>query len=168
MIKKILVIIIVLMIGQISSAQSLITDSIRYSYFDESSILLQQVKIYEIRNETPNVYLLWIVKNPIQNKNTKNLIHDYFLRRRHDFNLLNVLNEDFVDYSRIEIGQNFLKEINPNESFYIATIGPCEVNLSNKIVLVKKDIVENYLKIKIKQQFLFDKSILVLMNKCPQ
>ena len=85
------------------------------------------------------------------NRTNIELIHDYFKKRKGDFNLIEMMCENLLNKQSINIGYSFIKNITANETFsyFIAKNEKASNFYSERIVLIKKKDVEQYLKMEI-------------------
>ena len=124
-----------------------------------------QIEEITITNNSEEDYLTWISRISTTNTPNRELIHRYFFSNHGDFRLFDLVHPDNrVSYLEHKIGIYFIKNIHPNESFtYI--INKDNENLGfydNKISIISRKEVENYIQIPIREDLFFPSSSIAL------
>ena len=85
------------------------------------------------------------------------MVRDYFKKRRGDWNLQELMFENLLDSTSTCVGYSFIKKILPGEIFsYIIAKNEASSNFYRKrIVLMKKNEVETYLRMEIDNIFYY-------------
>ena len=149
--KKIILLILVFIfyLEPIYSQDSIRISVSQYSYF-EDDICYTAIEL-SILNIGVEEYVMWISKETsIVGISKENLIHDYFIKRKEDFSLLDLIYENLLGNIPIRVGDNFLKDIKCNERFLIIFLFQQKMDESyafdfykNKVVLIDKKKLEN-------------------------
>lgn len=140
-------------------------DTIPFCYFN--GITQQTLSFCEflITNNSSEDYLTWVSLTPINNKSNIELVHDFFKRRKGDFNLVEMMYEDLLDKQPINIGHSFVKNISAGKTFsYIIDKADAEF-YQERIVFLKKKEVEQYLRMRIDEKYFFNSSFILLIGK---
>lgn len=132
-------------------------DTVSMYYFNGFIQKMQKIETYKMKNYTNEEYLTWISMSPIDHKTNSELIHDYFIKRKGDFNLIEMMNEGLLKDKAINIGYSFIKNILPNETFsyVILKSDSNTIFYQERIVLIKKKEVELYLNMQIKRSYFY-------------
>lgn len=138
-------------------------DSVACSYFNGISRRYEIVDLYQITNTSDEEYLTWISLHPNEAKPTEALIREFFLKPKGDFNLMGLFNEDFY-IPTCEIGYTFIKSIKPRETFsYVVKKTRVKSTFyRDRIVVISRKEVEQFLKFHIADNFLYKEPIIVL------
>jgi hypothetical protein len=112
---------------------------------------------YQITNNSNEEYLTWIALTPNNDKTNIELVHDFFKKRKCDFNYLELVYEDIIYNKPISIGYTFIKKIMPGEmfSYFIVKTNTNSTFYQDRIVVVKKKEVEQYLRMQIEEKYFF-------------
>ncbi len=141
-------------------------DTVSISYFNG---IVQQSEIlvnYNIRNESNDTYLTWVSLSPKDNRSDIELIHSFFIKRKGDFNFIQMMFDNLLDNTFISIGYSFIKEIPPQKNFSYIIQQDSNLGLyRDRIVLVKKKTVEQYLKMRIEQNVFYQLSSILLRER---
>lgn len=135
-----------------------------YSY-EYQNELSKNIKIYyfEINNMSTDTYMTWISDGLIDNLSDKQLIRDYFFKRRGDIALASLMYECLDFPKPITIGLNFIKSIGTNEKFTYYILDPSKVNYyKERIVVLKRKAVEDYIKTTIPINYLWHNNSIIL------
>jgi hypothetical protein len=142
-------------------------DTISFCYFNSITEQNQIIDIYKIRNNSNEDYLTWVSLAPINNRTNIELMHDFFKQRKGDFNFMEMVYENLLDAQRISIGYSFIKNITAGKTFsyIIAKTNTDSILYKNRIIVISKEEVERYLKMKIDEKYFFQSSSIVLTEK---
>jgi hypothetical protein len=125
-------------------------DRTEYCYVSSDS-LEYRVITYEIKNESKEPYITFLYYKPV--RNSSQAIWRFFVQPIGEFNLLSMLTDNVVirEDPQTVIETNFMKIINPNESFkYIIHI-PSNIDgdIGKYIYIEKKSVAEQMLMVTI-------------------
>lgn len=122
-----------------------------------------------ITNTTDEEFVLWFSGDSTNVKSEKDIVHDHFIKRIYDFSLFDLFGEDFVDYNSImEHLDTFQAILKPHKSFYILIINENNsemINLADKIVLLPKKTLDEFLAPLDLRFFYTNESIIIHNNK---
>ena len=98
-----------------------------------------------------------ISKYQITNKSNSELVHDFFKKKKGDFSFIEMMFEDLSDEHLMNVGYSFIKKIAPGKTFsyFIAQTDRKSKFYQERIVLMKKREVEQYLRIQIDEKYFF-------------
>ena len=150
------------------NAQCLIHyDTITNKYYNGIIEEREIIDKYQITNNSDENYLTWVALEPINDRTDIELVHDYFKKRKGDFNLVEMMFENLLDSLPINIGYSFIKNIAPKESFsyYISKKNMASNFYRERIVLIKRKEVEQYLKMEIDTKYIYQYSNIFLIEK---
>ena len=150
------------------NAQCLIHyDTITNNYYNGITEEGEIIDKYLITNNSDENYLTWVALEPINDRTDIELVHDYFKKRKGDFNLVEMMFENLLDSLPINIGYSFIKNIAPKESFsyYISKKNMASYFYRERIVLIKRKEVEQYLKMEIDTKYIYQYSNIFLIEK---
>jgi hypothetical protein len=150
------------------NAQCLIHyDTITNKYYNGITEEREIIDKYQITNNSYENYLTWVALEPINDRTDIELVHDYFKKRKGDFNLVEMMFENLLDSLPINIGYSFIKNIAPKESFsyYISKKNMASNFYRERIVLIKRKEVEQYLKMEIDTKYIYQYSNIFLIEK---
>ncbi|MBR4619942.1 MAG: hypothetical protein IKO46_03060 [Salinivirgaceae bacterium] len=150
------------------NAQCLIHyDTITNKYYNGITEEREIIDKYQITNNSDENYLTWVALEPINDRTDIELVHDYFKKRKGDFNLVEMMFENLLDSLPINIGYSFIKNIAPKESFsyYISKKNMASNFYRERIVLIKRKEVEQYLKMEIDTKYIYQYSNIFLIEK---
>ena len=155
--KRIHVLLFVILLKSITLNAQCQIDSIYVSYFNGITDRNQIIDIYKITNNSDEDYLTWISLTPVNNRTNLEMVRDYFKKRRGDWNLQELMFENLLDSTSTCVGYSFIKKILPGEIFsYIIAKNEASSNFYRKrIVLMKKNEVETYLRMEIDNIFYY-------------
>ncbi|MBO4615497.1 MAG: hypothetical protein J5709_10325 [Bacteroidales bacterium] len=121
-----------------------------------------------IINNTDEEYITWITKNSVADRTNDQKITDYFFHHKphYDFSLFNLMCENIVFEGgwRPIIDYSLLKNILPGREFTYMFI-KTDTNMDlykDRVVLLKRKDVEEFLKFEIQDYFLFPQSSIVI------
>lgn len=142
-------------------------DTVIYRYFNGLTEQPQIIKKYQITNNSTEDYLTWVSLIPINNKSTIELIHDFFKRRKGDFSLIEMIYENLLERQPVSIGYSFIKNITTNKTFsyFIVKTDINSTIYEDRIVIIKKKEVEQYLKMQIEEKIFSQLSNIFLVEK---
>lgn len=150
------------------NAQCLISiDTISVNYFNGITEKKEIIDNYHIINNSGEDYLTWVSLLPINNRTNIELIHDYFKKRKGDFNLIEMMYENLLDNKPINIGYSFIKNITAGTAFsYFIVKNETASNFyRERIVIIKKKEVEWYLRMTIDKKYFCQLSNIFLIEK---
>ena len=145
--KKILLISIIVCSAISSTMLSQVQiDTISICYYNgiiNQKQILERIQITNYSNED---YITWVDLDPITDKSNKDIIHDFFKKRKGDFSFMQMMHEDLIEEQSINVGYSFIKNIKPKETFSydIIKITPNSDTYNNRIVILRRDEVELY------------------------
>jgi len=109
---------------------------------------------YEIENNSNNVSYLWIEKDIHSSERER--IRDYIMKSKGDMSVYQMAMETEITFGCRTIFGNFLKKINPKETFTIQILSAEELSeykkeqifkyLDEHIVIVNEHILKQYIK----------------------
>lgn len=165
---KLLKYIIFLLIGFSLNVQSQIRiDTLSYSYLDGITHKDRVIDTYRITNNSNEEYLTWISLDSVNCKSNIDLVHDYFKKRKGDFSYMDMFYEHLLDEQPISIGYSFIKNIKKGETFSysIAKTDTNSTFYQDRIVVMKRKEVEEYLRDKLDEKYFFKFSQIFLVEK---
>ncbi len=129
------------LLSAIRCFSQILIDTVTYIYYDDVGV---EYKIWElkVRNNTEDIYFTWISPDSIIKKSKKDQIHDFFIKRYGDFSYLDLYYEGLLHRFSWS-NRNFIKKINPNETFTYDVLYKNINTYENKIVIVTKDEIES-------------------------
>ncbi len=132
-------------------------DTVSFSYFNGITEQNQTIDNYKIINNSNEEYLTWVSLVPTSNKSNVELIRDFFKKRKGDFNLIEMINENLLNDKSISIGYSFIKNILSGDTFsyFIAKTNTNSTFYQDRIVVIKKKEVEQYLNMQIERKYYF-------------
>lgn len=142
-------------------------DPISVNYFNGITEKKEIIDKYHIINNSDEDYLTWVSLVPINNRTNIELMHDYFKKRKGDFNLIEMMCENLLENQPINIGYSFIKNITAGTTFsYFIVKNETESNFyRERIVIIKKKEVEQYLKMTIDKKYFYQLSDIFLIEK---
>jgi len=142
-------------------------DTVSYSYFNEITGYVTIIDNYKIINNSNDDYLTWVSLVPKNDKSNIELMHDFFKKRRGDFNFIEMINENLMNEQPISIGYSFIKNILAGETFsyFIAKHNSSSTFYQDRIVIIKKKDIEQYLNMKIKNKYFFPFTSIFITEK---
>lgn len=159
---------IVLFCGMNPSAHSQIyIDTTSFSNFNWLTKQKQTVKKYRITNNSDEDYLTWVETIPVDGQDTEFLITYYFFKPIGDFSF-GALMYDHAKTDPACIGATFLKNISAGKSFsYFIIKTDIKSNFyEDRIVIMKRSEVEQFLKIHIDEEYLYQSPDIFLIESC--
>ncbi len=159
--------ILMLCILDLNAQNQLQIDTVSYCYFNGLTEQRQKIDTYKITNNSNDEYLTWVSIVPVNHKSHQELIRDYFIRQKGDFNLIGMMNDDLLNDKTINIGYSFIKNVLSGEifSYIIAKTSSNSTFYQDRIVIIKKKEVEQYLDMQIEKKYLSPlKSIFLIEN----
>ena len=101
-------------------------------YYDVASKQEYRMVTYKITNLSIDKYAYtWIFYEEPFAKKSKNAKNRYLLKHHGEFGLLNLLTDNVVGEMYHELGDFFIKEINPGGSFEYIVIAPSNISLKH-------------------------------------
>lgn len=166
-INNILISVFLSFIVDINAQCQMQTDTISFRYYNGITLQIQILDNFQITNNTNEEYLTWVSLSPVNNKSNIELIRDYFLNRRGDFNLLEMVYEKLLNEQQISVGYSFVKNIAVGETFsyFIAKSDSSSTYYQDRIVVMKRSEVEQYLRDNLEKFCLFKYDSIVLVEK---
>lgn len=145
-------------------------DTISVNYFNGITEKEEIIDNYQITNNSDEDYLTWVSLVPSNNSPSIKLIRDYFLKmgRNGNFNLIGLMNDNLLTReSMCEVGFTFIKNISPCETFsyFVAKNGKESRFYRERIVIIKRKEVEQYLQMQIDEIYFFKLSSIFLIEK---
>lgn len=142
-------------------------DNTEINYFNEITGKNEIIENYRITNNSNEEYLTWVSLEPINERTNTELVHDYFKKRKGDFSFLEAMFENLLDEQPTVIGYSFIKNINPGETFhyFIAKNEKSSVFYRERIVLIKRKEVEQYLRMPIDDKYFYESPSIILTEK---
>ena len=136
---------------------SLQVDTTSFNYFNGITGQYCTTDNYKITNNSNEEYLTWVSLVSTNEKSNIELIHDFFKKRKGDFNLIEMINENLLNEQPVSIGYSFIKSILAGETFsyYIAKTNSNSTFYQDRIVIIRKKEVELYLNMKIEKKYFF-------------
>ncbi len=131
-------------------------DTVYVYYYND---IIKQNQISEsirITNNTNEDYLTWIDSEPVADKSNKEMVHNFFRKVKGDFSFMQMMYEGLLEKQPVRIGYSFIKNIPPGErfSYLIIKITPDSNIYNDRIVILKRAEVEEYLRTKIEDKYL--------------
>lgn len=148
----------------LNAQNKIVVDTLSFCYLNGITQQSQAVYEYRITNNSGEDYLTWVSLVPINNKSDMELVHDYFRRRKGDFNLIEMMHENLLDKRPISIGYSFIKNISVGKTFSYFIDQADARFYRERIVFLKKKEVEQYLRMQIDEKYFFDFSSIFLMG----
>lgn len=132
-------------------------DTLSFCYFNGITGQTQTISKYQITNKSNEDYLTWISLLSINKKSNSELVHDFFKKKKGDFSFIEMMFEDLSDEHLMNAGYSFIKKIAPGKTFsyFIAQTDRKSKFYQERIVLMKKREVEQYLRIQIDEKYFF-------------
>lgn len=163
-----ILLLILLLISMACNTQGQIQiEASEVNYFNGITGQNEIMESYRIKNNSNEDYLTWISLEPINERTNIELIHDYFKKRKSDFNFLEAMFENLLDEQPTIIGYSFIKNINPGETFhyFIAKNDKSSVFYRERIVLIEKKEVEQYLRMVIDEKYFYESPSIILTEE---
>ena len=115
-------------------------------YYDVAGKQEYRMVTYKITNLSADKYAYtWIFYEEPFAKKSRNAKNRYLLQHHGEFGLLNLLTDNAVGEMYHELGEFFIKEISPGESFEYIVIAPSKITqkiIDNKIKPFIYDVLE--------------------------
>lgn len=142
-------------------------DTVSFHYYNGITAQAQIIDNYQITNNSNEDYITWVSLVPAINKSNIELIRDFFKNRKGDFNLIEMIYENLLDEQPINIGYSFIKNIAIGETFsyFIVKTDTNSTFYQERIVVVKRKEVEEYLKMEIQKKYFYQLSSIFLTEK---
>lgn len=140
-------------------------DTTSFCYLNGITQQAQAIYEYRITNNSNEDYLTWVSLVPINNKSDIELVHEYFKSRKGDFNFIEMMYENLLDKRPISIGYSFVKNITVGKTFSYFIDKADTKFYKERIVILKKKDVEQYLKMQIDEKYFFKSSCIYLIGK---
>ena len=133
-----------------------------YEYLDEQSRDVSSCCV-EINNTSTDDYLTWISSTPVDDLSDEQLIRAYFFERKGDFSLASLMYECIDIPGSVVIGVDFIKAISNGVMFTYYLSDTSKMDYYRKrIVLLKRKTVEDIIKVKIPNSYLWCGDSIVL------
>lgn len=142
----------------------IIADSIPMSYYDAITNRTYTIVCYEITNNSSEDYYTWISLDTIDNKTKKDILHDFFKKRKGHFSYIDLMFEELATPLSISIGYTFITKISPGCKFHYIFVQSNGVDsiYSNRIVVMPKAEVESYVRFEIDEKYFYKCAYIVL------
>ena len=139
-------------------------DTVAVSYYNGITDKNEIIEEYLIKNNSNEDYLTWVSLEPINERTDTELVHDYFKKRKDDFSLIEAMFENILDEQPTIIGYSFIKNIKPGETFsyYISQNETVSNFYQERIVLIKRKEVEQYLRMQIDDKYFYESPSIIL------
>lgn len=167
-IKAHILLLILLLISIACNTQGQIEiEASEVNYFNGITGKNEIMESYRIKNNSNEDYLTWVSLEPINERSNIELVHDYFKKRKSDFNFLEAMFENLLDEQPTIIGYSFIKNINPGETFhyFIAKNDKSSVFYRERIVLIEKKEVEQHLRMVIDEKYFYESPSIILTEE---
>ncbi len=163
----ILLLTLLLVITACNAQHQIHIDTTEVSYFNEITGKNEIMESYRITNNSDEDYLTWVSLEPINERTNTELVHDYFKKRKDDFTLIEAMFENILDERPTIIGYSFIKNIKPGETFsyYISQNETVSNFHQERIVLIKRKEVEQYLRMQIDDKYFYQSPSIILTEK---
>ncbi len=123
---------------------------------------------YEILNSSDDDYLTWVSSCSIKNKSESEIVREFFVSNKGDFNYFSLISDNLLNsvVPKDIIGFTFIKRISKGEkfSYHIIKSNSSCAFYSDRIVIIKRERVEEYIKMKLEEQFFSELPSVFLMN----
>ena len=146
-------------------AQSyVLIDTLSLCYSNGITYQTNTINSYRITNNTNEEYLTWVSLAPTNSKSKIGLIRDFFLARKGDFSFMEMMYEKLLCDQSISIGYSFIKKIAIGETFsyFITKSNPFSMFYQDRIVVIRRREVEQYLRVNIDDSCFFQPDFIVL------
>ena len=118
---------------------------------------------YKITNDTDKDLLTWLSNYPVTNMSSLEIIAAYLKEGCEDECLLDLIINDKLDTNSLKkIGKDFIKNISPKKTFCYLIKTDKQTNLSNRIVIVKREDVKMYMLTHILDEYFYSKDSIVV------
>lgn len=164
-IKAHILLLILLLISIACNTQGQIEiEASEVNYFNGITGKNEIMESYRIKNNSNEDYLTWVSLEPINERSNIELVHDFFKKRKGDFNFLEAMFENILDEQPTAIGYSFIKNINPGETFsyYISHNETVSILYQERIVLIKRKEVEQYLRMQLDDKYFYESPSIIL------
>jgi hypothetical protein len=163
---NIVILLLVLCCLKLNAQDTLQINQTSLNYFDgvtEKECYIDKVLII---NRSSEDYFTWISIVPIKNKSNSELIRDYFLKRKGDFNLLEMMYENLL-CDKQDIGYSFIKNIASGSSFLycISKKKLYSTFYRDRLVFISKKEVERCLRQSLKELHFYPYTDIFLLEK---
>ena len=157
---------IVALLFHLNAKCEIITDSTSMSYYDAITKRTYTMVCYEITNNSSEDYYTWISLDTIDNKTKKDIIYDFFKKRKGDFSYIDLMFEELAKPLSISIGNTFITKISPASKFHYLFVQSNGANsiYSNRIVVIPKAEVESYIRFRIDEKYFYKCAYIVLYD----
>ena len=150
------------------NAQNLLQiDTVSFRYFNGLTKQEQIIDSYKIINNTDEEYLTWVSLLSVNSKSNVELIRNFFMKRKGDFNYLELMYENLLNEKSINIiGYSFIKNITQRETFsyFIVKTNSDSKFYIDRIVVIPKKEVEKHLKISLNEKYFFPQKELIILE----
>ena len=163
---KIIVFILTLVCFFNLTANSVYIDTVYCNYYNNLVKQKQLIVNYKLKNISDEDYLTWVSITPVEKKSDRELVYEFFKQRKGDFSWLQMMYEGLLETQIMNVGYSFIKNIHPNETFsyYVCKIDKKSFFYEDRIVIIQKKKVEQYLKEKLDDKYFFQLPYIVLID----
>lgn len=167
MINNILISIFLSCVVDINAQCQMHVDTISFRYYNGITSQIQIIDNYQITNNTNEEYLTWVSLTSKNDKSNIELIWDYFMRRKGDYSLMEMICENLLSRQQFSMGYSFVKNIAVGETFsyYIVKTDSSSTYYQDRIVVMRRCEVEQYLRDNLDKVCLFKYDSIVLVEK---
>lgn len=139
-------------------------DTFSYSYYNGITQQYQIIDNYKISNNSNEDYYTWVSLLPAINKSNTELIHEFFKKKKGDFSFVEMIYDNLLNDQPINLGYSFIKNIVAGETFsyFIAKTDLDSLVYQDRIVVISKKEVEQYLKMQIDEKYYYQLSNIFL------
>ena len=139
------------------TANSVYIDTVYCNYYNNLVKQKQLIVNYKLKNISDEDYLTWVSITPVEKKSDRELVYEFFKQRKGDFSWLQMMYEGLLETQIMNVGYSFIKNIHPNETFsyYVCKIDKKSFFYEDRIVIIQKKKVEQYLKEKFDDKYFF-------------
>ena len=148
------------------TANSVYIDTVYCNYYNNLVKQKQLIVNYKLKNISDEDYLTWVSITPVEKKSDRELVYEFFKQRKGDFSWLQMMYEGLLETQIMNVGYSFIKNIHPNETFsyYVCKIDKKSFFYEDRIVIIQKKKVEQYLKEKFDDKYFFQLPYIVLID----
>lgn len=161
----ILILLFMSIVINLNAQNEISVDTTSFCYLNGITQQAQAIYEYRITNNSNEDYLTWGSLAPISNKSDIELVHEYFKSRKGDFSFIEMMYENLLDKRPISIGYSFVKNIAVGKTFSYFIDKADAKFYKERIVILKKKDVEQYLRMQIDEKYFFKSSCIYLIGK---
>ncbi len=139
-------------------------DTTSFSFYNGITGRAQTMEIFKISNNSACDYFTWITLESALNKTDIELVHEYFREQKPDFDFLFMMYENLLEEHPVSLGYSFLKNIRAGETFsyFIIKEKTNSDFYRQRLVLIKREKVERYLRTEIDEKYCYKFPYIVL------